>query len=187
MFETSDLRKGLKILHEGKPYVVTDCQFVKPGKGRPFTRTKIKNLATGAVLEVTFFSGDRIDRPDLEEQTMQFSYIEGDNYVFMNTETYDQVFIPSEALGEQKYYLTDNLVCTLLFFDGKPIDISLPNFVVLLITQADPGFKGDTSGGATKKATLQTGLVIDVPLFVDEGEWIRLDTRTGAYVERVKK
>lgn len=187
MFETSDLRKGLKILHEGKPYVVTDCQFVKPGKGRPFTRTKIKNLQTGAVLEVTFFSGDRIERPDLEEQTMQFSYIDGESYVFMNTDTYEQVFIPAEALGEQKFYLTDNLVCSVLFFDGKPIDISLPNFVVLQVTESEPGFKGDTSGGATKKAKLQTGLEIDVPLFVNEGELLRIDTRSGAYVERVKK
>ena len=187
MFETNDLRKGLKILHERKPYVVIACDFVKPGKGRPFTRTKIKNLATGAVLEVTFFSGDRIDQPDLEEQTMQFSYPEGENYVFMNTETYEQVIIGGDALGEQKGFLVDNLVCTVLFFEGKPIDIALPNFVVLQVTQTDPGFKGDTSSGATKKATLQTGLQIDVPLFVNEGEWLRLDTRTGQYVERVKK
>jgi elongation factor P len=187
MYETSDLRKGLKILHEGKPYVVTDCQFVKPGKGRPFTRTKIKNLATGAVLEVTFFSGDRIDEPDLEEQSMQFSYLEGDNYVFMNTENYEQVYIPGEALGENRNWIIDNLVCSVLFFEGKPIDISLPNFVVLQITESEPGFKGDTSGNTTKKAKLSTGVQIDVPLFVDEGEWVRIDTRTGQYVERVKK
>jgi elongation factor P len=187
MYETSDLRKGLKILYEGKPYVVTDCQFVKPGKGRAFTRTKIKNLATGAVLEITFFSGDRIDKPDLEEQTMQFSYVDGESYVFMNTETYEQVFISAEALGEQALYLTDNLVCSVLFFDGKPIDITLPNFVVLQVAETEPGFKGDTSGGTTKKAKMQTGLEIDVPLFVNEGEFLRIDTRTGAYVERVKK
>jgi elongation factor P len=188
MYETSDIRKGLKVkLDDGKPYIVTEFQHVKPGKGRAFTRTKLKNLISGAVLERTFFTGDKLDQAELEEQTMQFLYPEGDKFVFMNTTSYEQVTLDGEHVGDARAFLLDNMEAQILFYEGVPISLSLPTFVEIQITHCEPGIKGDTASGTTKPATLSTGYTLNVPLFVGEGEWIRVDTRTGDYVERVKR
>jgi elongation factor P len=187
MYDTSDIRKGLKFQIDGEPYVVVDFQFVKPGKGTAFTKTRIKNLITGAVLDKTYRSNERLEPANIEEKQMQFLYIEGDSYCFMDNQSYEQVYIQKDIVDESANFLSDNLVVAVLFFNERPIGITLPNFVELQVTQSDPGLKGDTASGATKPATLTTGAVIQVPLFVEEGEWLRIDTRTGEYVERVKK
>jgi len=187
MYDTSDIRKGLKFQIDGEPYVVVDFQFVKPGKGTAFTKTRIKNLITGAVLDKTFRSNERLEPANIEEKQMQFLYIEGDSYCFMDEESYEQVLITKDIVDEAAKFLSDNLKVSVLFFNERPVGITLPNFVVLQVTQSDPGIRGDTASGATKPATLSTGAIINVPLFIDEGEWLRIDTRTGEYVERVKK
>ncbi len=185
MFSTSDFRKGLKIEFEGKPYVIVDFQHVKPGKGGAFVRTKIKNLSTGQVLDKTFRAGEKVDRPDLEERAMQYLYQEGANYCMMDNETFDQVFLSKEQMGEAIEYLKENTNVKVLFFNEKPIALELPNFVELKIEKTEPGVRGDTASGGTKPATLETGATVQVPLFIGEGEVIRVDTRTGAYIERV--
>jgi elongation factor P len=187
MYDTSDIRKGLKIQIDGEPYVVVDFQFVKPGKGTAFTKTRIKNLITGAVLDRTYRSNERLEPANVEERQMQFLYAEGDNFCFMDKETYEQMYISKEFIADAAMFMPDNIDVTVLVFNERPVGISLPNFVELQIVKSDPGIRGDTASGATKPATLSTGAVIQVPLFVEEGEWLRIDTRTGAYVERVKK
>jgi elongation factor P len=187
MYDTSDIRKGLKFQIDGEPYVVVDFQFVKPGKGTAFTKTRIKNLITGAVLDKTYRSNERLEPANIEEKQMQCLYREGDSFCFMDNTTYEQVYISVEVAGESAKFLSDNLVVAALFFNERPVGITLPNFVELEVTFAEPGIRGDTASGATKPATLSTGAVINVPLFVEKGEWLRIDTRTGEYVERVKK
>jgi elongation factor P len=187
MYESSDIRKGLKIQIEGTPYVVVEFQFVKPGKGVAFTRTKLKNMTSGAVIERTFRSGDKLEPADLEERQMQFLYMENGMYTFMDTANYDQLQLTEEQLGDNRYYLKDGTMVDVLMFGPKPIGVTVPNFVDLKVVATEPGFKGDTSAGTTKPATLETGLTINVPLFVNQDESIRVDTRTGAYSERVKK
>lgn len=187
MYETSDIRKGLKIQLDGDPYVVVEFQFVKPGKGTAFTRTKIKNLITGAVLDRTFRTGEKLESANIEEREMQFLYHEGDSYHFMDTETYEQSFMSADEVGEAAQLMPDSIHVTVMLFDERPIGVSLPNFVELEVTHTEPGIKGDTASGATKPATLSTGAVINVPLFVEEGEVLKIDTRTGEYIERVKK
>jgi elongation factor P len=187
MYETSDIRKGLKIQMDGYPFVVVEFQFVKPGKGTAFTRTKLKNMITGAVLDRTFRTGEKLEPANIEDKQMQYLYQEGDNYCFMDTTSYEQVFIPAEVLGDTAQFMPDNTNVDALFFDDKPIGVTLPNFVELEVTHTEPGVKGDTASGATKPATLSTGGVVNVPLFIEQGEWLRIDTRTCEYVERVKK
>lgn len=187
MYETSDIRKGLKIQLEGVPYSVVDCQFVKPGKGVAFTRTKLKNMMTGAVIERTYRSGEKFEPANLEEREMQFIYVENNMYVFMDSTTYDQMQLSEEQLGDNKYFLKDGIMVDVLLFDQKPIGVTPPNFVELKVISTEPGFKGDTSSGGTKSATLETGLEVNVPLFINEGEILRIDTRTSSYTERAKK
>lgn len=187
MASTSDLRKNLKILVDNEPYVIVEAQFVKPGKGTAFTKCKIKNLITGAVLERTWRSGESVDLADTENRRMEYLYAEGEHFVFMDQETYDQVHIEKEILGDDAQWLTDNLPVEVLFFNGRPVGVELPTFVEIQITHCEPGVRGDTATGASKPATLSTGAVVQVPLFVNEGEWLKIDTRTGEYVERVKK
>lgn len=187
MASTSDLRKNLKILVDNEPYVIVEAQFVKPGKGTAFTKCKIKNLITGAVLERTWRSGESVDLADTENRRMEYLYAEGEHFVFMDQETYDQVHIEKEILGDDAQWLIDNLPVEVLFFNGRPVGVELPTFVELQITHCEPGVRGDTATGASKPATLSTGAVVQVPLFVNEGEWLKIDTRTGEYVERVKK
>ena len=187
MYDMSEIRKGLKIKLDGNPYTIIEFQFVKPGKGQSFTRTRVKNMITGAVIDRTFKSNERLEPADLETKQMQYLYPEGDAYVFMDTSSYEQVHLQVDQLGENRFYLTDSMMVEVLFYDGRAIGVTPPIFVVLKVTQTEPGFKGDTSSNATKPATLESGLETNVPLFVNEGEYLKIDTRTGAYVERVKK
>jgi elongation factor P len=187
MYDTSDLRKGLKVTMDGSPFVVVEAQFVKPGKGQAFTRTKLKNLITGNVIERTLKSGERIEPADVEEREMQFLYKEGESFVFMDTETYDQLQLTPELIGDNQYYLLDGTQVQILLYSGRPIGVTPPTFVEMTVTWTEPGFKGDTSSNISKPAKMQTGLEVGVPLFIKEGELIRIDTRTGEYVERVKK
>ncbi len=183
--DTSQFRNGLKIELDGEPYTIIFFQHVKPGKGGAFVRTKVKNLKNGKVLDRTFRSGEKLDEADVSERRMQYLYQDGDALVFMDNETFEQTPFSAEQVGDARKYLKENLDVEVLFWRGKPINIELPAFIEALITQCDPGLKGDTASGATKPATLETGAVVQVPLFVKEGERIRVDTRTGVYVERV--
>jgi len=186
MYESGDLRKGLKIEIDGDPWVVVQFEFVKPGKGQALYKCRLKNMVSGAQVDRTFRSGEKFNEADLMEQEMEYLYSDGGNYCFMNTETYEQEFLSKAQVGEAENYLKDNTLCSVLMFSGKPIGITLPFFVELQIVKADPWVKGDTASGDTKPATLETGHVLQVPPFVEEGEIVRIDTRTGQYVERVK-
>ncbi len=183
--DTSQFRNGLKIELDGEPFTIVYFQHVKPGKGGAFVRTKVKNLKNGKVLDRTFRSGEKVDEADVSERKMQYLYQDGDSLVFMDNETFEQTPFSAEQVGDARKYLKENLDVEVLFWRGKPINIELPSFIEALITQCDPGLKGDTASGATKPATIETGAVVQVPLFVKEGERIRVDTRTGVYVERV--
>ena len=186
MYNASDLKKNLKIQIDGDPYVITEFQFVKPGKGQSLYRCKLKNMITGSQFERTFRSADTFQPADLQEKRMQYLYPEGNKYCFMDLETYEQVYLTEEQLGDEKSYLIDNLEVEILFFGDKPLGITLPNFVDLTVTKADPWVKGDTAAGNSKPATVETGYQLQVPPFVEEGEKIRIDTRTGEYATRVK-
>jgi len=184
MYSTQDFRNGLKIEYQGEPYLIVEFQHVKPGKGGAFVRTKIKNLKTGRVLDPTFKSGDKVGKPDLEERDMQYLYQDGDHYTFMDNSTYEQTLIDKDGLGESIKYLKENDNAKVLLWNGQALSVECENKVVLKITQCEPGLKGDTATGATKPATLETGYQVNVPLFINEGEHIEIDTRTGAYVGR---
>ncbi len=186
MISTADFRNGAKIEIDGAPYIIVEFQHVKPGKGGAFVRTKLKNLKTNHMLDKTFRSGERFEEPDLSEMEMQFLYAQGDEYHFMNTETYDQLFVTEAQLGSSKDFLKENIVVKILFYEGNPLEISLPLFVELKVVETPPGVKGDTASGGTKLATLETGGSVKVPLYLEEGTVIKIDTRTGNYVERVK-
>ncbi len=185
MYEVSDFRTGLKIEYEGEPYLVVDFQHVKPGKGNAFTRSKLRNLLTGRVIQPTFKSGETFGEPDIEEKQMQYLYNDAHHYTFMDNTTYEQVALQKELLGDMVNWLQENSTSTVLFWNGKPITVTLPTFVILKITHCEPGVRGDTATNVTKPATLETGGTVGVPLFINEGERIKIDTRTGEYVERV--
>ncbi|HUH03379.1 MAG TPA: elongation factor P [Kofleriaceae bacterium] len=187
MYETSDIRKNLKVLIDGSPYTVVEFQFVKPGKGTAFTRTKFKNLLSGAVIERNIRSGERLEPANVEEKSMQFLFKEGEDFVFMDTSSYEQVAITRDTVGDDHDLLKDNLECTVLFFNERAVGVSLPTFVIVEITATEPGARGDTTGNILKPATIETGAEIGVPLFINEGDTIKVDTRTRSYVERVKK
>jgi len=187
MFETSDLRRGLKIEIDGEPYVVVNAEFVKPGKGNSFTRCRLKSMISGNTLDRTWRSGEKIDKAAMSEQAMEYLYSGDGIYHFMDNETYEQVELAEANIGDAPSWLTENLGVNMLFHNDKPISIDLPNFVELEIAQTEPGIKGDTKSSATKPAQLSTGATVNVPMFINEGEVIRIDTRTGTYVERVKK
>jgi elongation factor P len=182
---TSDFKNGLKIEIAGEPYTIVTFQHVKPGKGGAFVRTKLKNLRNSKIVDKTFRAGEKVEAPDIEERTMQFLYFDGDSLVFMDSETFDQIPFTLDQVGDSRKYLKENLDCEVLFWNGKPINVELPAFIEAEITKCDPGMKGDTAQGATKPATIETGAVVTVPLFLKEGERIRVDTRSGDYVERV--
>jgi len=187
MYESGDLRKGLKIQIDEEPYVIVQFAFVKPGKGQALYKCKLKNMVTGAQFDRTFRSGDKFDEANLEEHEMEYLYSDSENYCFMNTSTYEQEFVSGDQVGEAKSFLKENTVCNVLFFRNRPIGLSLPNFIDLKIVRADPWVKGDTASGDSKPAELETGYTVQVPPFVEEGEIVRIDTRTGQYVERVKE
>jgi elongation factor P len=183
--DTSRFRNGLKIELDGEPFTIVFFQHVKPGKGGAFVRTKIRNLRTGRVLDRTFRSGERVEEADIEDRRMQYLYQDGEQLVFMDTKNYEQIPFTLEQVGEARTWLKENLEVDVLFWRGRPINIELPAFIEARVTRCEPGVKGDTASGATKPATLETGAVVQVPLFIKEGEAIRVDTRTGEYVERV--
>lgn len=186
MADTTDIKKGFKILIDGAPWVVVDHQFVKPGKGQAFIRTKLKSMINGNVVDRTYKSGEKLDKADTEERTMQYLYQDGENYVFMDAQTYEQMYIPGEALGNNTFFLLDNMEIDVMLFEGKAIGVTPPTFVNLEVVETEPGFKGDTSGNTTKPAKLSSGLEVQVPLFVNQGDVLKVDTRTSSYVERVK-
>ncbi len=181
-----ELRKGVKLEIDGEPYLITDFEFTKPGKGQALYRCRLKNMITGIQFDRTYRSGDKFTSADLEEQEMQYLYNDAQGYHFMNMSSYEQIEMASETVGDAANFLSENLLVSVLLFQGRPIGITVPNFVELQIVSSAPGIKGDTASGATKPATLSTGHVIQVPLFVEEGELVRIDTRSGQYVERVK-
>jgi elongation factor P len=183
--DTSQFRNGLKLELDGEPFTMIYFQHVKPGKGGAFVRTKVKNLKTGRVLDRTFRAGERVDEADVEEKTMQYLYQDGENYVFMDTTSFDQLPFTPEQVGDARKFLKENLEVSVVLWRGKPIGVELPSFIEATVTRCDPGIKGDTASGATKPATIETGAVLQVPLFIKEGDVLRVDTRTGVYVERV--
>ena len=187
MYQTSDFRKGLKIELDEKPFIIIDFLHVKPGKGGAFVRTKLKSLLTGNILEQTFRSGERVETPDIEEKETQFLYQDGEKYYFMDKESYWQFELTEDQLGSNKDFLQENVTVTVLFYNQNPIGVELPIFVELRIDRTEPGVRGDTASGGTKPARLETGAVVQVPLFLEEGDIIKIDTRTGEYVERVTK
>lgn len=186
MYSTSDFRKGLKIEINGEPFSMVDFLHVKPGKGGAFVRTTLKSLITGNVIDRTFRSGEKVDKPDLEEKQMQFLYESEGEFHFMDSETYEQLFFTEENLGDSRNYLQENVNVTVLFHNAKPIGVEVPIFVELAVTFTEPGLRGDTAAGATKPATLDTGMTVQVPLFINEGDVLKIDTRTGKYIERVR-
>ena len=185
MADTSDFRNGFTMVIDGTIFSIAEFQHVKPGKGGAFVRTKLRNVQTGAVIDRTFRSGDKVEDIRLEKREMQYLYSDGDLYHFMDMETYEQLGIASDILGEGANLLKENESAFLLMAENKPITAELPNFVNLEITHTEPGMKGDTATGAVKPATLETGAVVMVPLFVNQGDTLKIDTRTGEYVERV--
>ena len=184
MLSTTDFRRGLKIEIDGTPYEIVDFLHVKPGKGGAFVRTKLRNLLTGRITDQTFRSGEKVGKPDLETREMQYLYHDGSGYVFMDMTTYEQLTVSDETLKEKGGFLKDGQEVKVLVYNGQPIDMDLPAAVILEVTETEPGLKGDTVSGATKPATLETGLVINVPLFINTGDKIKVDTRTKEYLGR---
>ena len=186
MYQTTDFRKGLKIEYEGGLWAIVECNHVKPGKGVAFVKTRLKNMIDGRSMDVNFRSGDKVGSPDVIEVDMQALYSDGEYWHFMNTHNYEQVAMNIEDLGDTALFLKDDINVSVMLYNDRPIGVSLPNFVELKITECEPGVRGDTAQGATKPATLETGAVVHVPLFVEEGEVVKVDTRTGEYSSRVK-
>ncbi len=189
MFQTTDLKKGLKLELEGKVFVIIKSDHTNPGKGSAFVKARLKNLETGAVIERTFKSGvsTGATKPDLTERAVEYMYADTEGFNFLDQETFETVYVPTEYVEEEKNYFQEGIKLNLLFYKGRPISVELPNFVNLRVEQTDPGLKGDTASGGQKKAIMETGAQINVPLFIKEGELLKIDTRTGEYVERVKE
>ena len=186
MYETSDFRKGLRIEIAGHPYIMVDNQFVKPGKGQAFNRVKIKSLINGNVIDRTYKSGEKVDKADVNDISMQFLYEADGAFHFMDNKNYEQVELTKEQMNDAWKWITEEMVVDILMYKGIPMSVTVPNFTILEITYCEPGIKGDTATSAVKPATLSTGAVVNVPLFVHQNEKIKIDTRTGAYVERAK-
>lgn len=187
MISPSDFRKGLKVVMDGHPYEIVEYQFVKPGKGVAFTTTRFKSLLGGNVIERNIRSGEKIEVANTEELETTYLYGDGEQFTFMNSESFEQVVLTEKQLGDARDFLVENITVHILLWNERAISVELPNFVELQITYCEPGVKGDTATGATKQATLTTGATINVPLFIEQGEWIRIDTRTHSYIERVRK
>ena len=184
MYSTTDFRKGLKIEIDGTPFEIIEFQHFKPGKGGAMVRTKLRNILNGRVLDNTFRSGEKVERPNLESRDMQFLYHEGEQLVFMDMTTYDQMHMDAEATDGKANYLKDGQECRVLLYNEKPLDIEIPASLVLEVTETEPGAKGDTASNVTKPATLETGVVIQVPIFVNIGDRVKVDTRTNGYLGR---
>ncbi|MBM4120482.1 MAG: elongation factor P [Nitrospira sp.] len=186
MISTADFRNGVRLEIDGQPFYIVEFQHVKPGKGGAFVRTKLKSYTTGSVIDRTFRSGEKFDEPDLEEREMQFLFATGDAYTFMDVKNYEQLEFEKKQLGDNADLLKENMTAKILIFQHRPIAVELPIFIELKIVDSEPGVRGDTASGGTKPATLETGAVIKVPLYMEVGETIKIDTRTRAYVERVR-
>ncbi|NJD67388.1 MAG: elongation factor P [candidate division NC10 bacterium] len=184
MISGGDLRPGVKVELDGTPYVVTDFQWVKPGKGGAFMRTKLKNMKPGGIIDRTFRTEEKLPKAEVEDRKVQFLYHDGDVYHFMDTENFEQFTIDEKLLGEASGFLKDEMIISVMNHRGEPLGVVLPTFVELRVAETEPGLRGDTATGATKPATLETGATIQVPLFINIGDLLRVDTRTGAYVER---
>jgi elongation factor P len=185
-YSTNEFKSGLKVMMDSYPCSIIENEFVKPGKGQAFSRVKLRNLMTGRVVERTFKSGDRIEAADVMELNLQYLYNDGAAWHFMDEASFEQYAADQDAVGDAANWLKEQDVCTITLWDGAPIAVTPPNFVTLSIAETDPGVRGDTASGATKPATVQTGAVIKVPLFVDQGDLVKIDTRTGEYVSRAK-
>jgi len=186
MYSVSDLKKGLKIEIDGEPYEVTEFQFVKPGKGQALYRCKIRNIINGGTIDRTYRASEKIEKPNLEERDLVYSYKDGNNYVFMD-ENYEQVLVDSGVVGNQEPFMVEDLECKVLFHNDRPIGVTLPNFIERIILDTEPGARGDTATNVMKPAKVEGGYEIQVPLFVNEGDIIRIDTRNGKYADRVSK
>ncbi|MCV6637213.1 elongation factor P [Candidatus Albibeggiatoa sp. nov. NOAA] len=186
-FSTNEFKSGLKIMLDGDPCSIVENEFVKPGKGQAFNRVKFRNLKTGRVLEKTFRSGESVDGADVVEIDLEYSYSDGEFYYFMHPETYEQYSADSNAMGEALKWLKGQETCTVTLWNGEPLLVAAPNFVVLAVKETDPGLRGDTSSGGSKPATLETDAVVRVPLFINEGDLLKIDTRTGEYLSRAKE
>ena len=184
MISTSDFKNGATLFVDGEPYRVLWFQHHKPGKGGAVMRTKLKHLRNGSIVERTFKSGERFENVEVTRQKKQFLYAEGSTLHFMDIETYDQIEVPKEKVGDMAQFLTENMEVTAIYLEGEFLDIDLPPNVVMKVVTTEPGARGNTVSGATKQATLETGVVVNVPLFIKEGELVRVDTRTGEYIER---
>jgi elongation factor P len=185
MLRPSDLKKGLKIQIEGVPYHVTDFQFVKPGKGAAMYKCRLRNMLSGATMDRTFREVESFEKPNLEEREVHYSYMHADDYVFTDPQSYEEFHINAEVLGDQKYYLNEDMAVNILFFNDKAVDVTLPAFVEKEVLETEPGFKGNTATNTLKPAKVDTGYTVQVPLFINVGDVIRIDTRTGDYGDRV--
>lgn len=185
-YSTNEFKGGLKVMLDGDPATIVENEFVKPGKGQAFNRVKLKNLKTGKTIERTFKSGDSIEAADIIETEMQYLYNDGEDWYFMDPESFEQVNADAATVGDSKQWLKEQDICNIILHDGLPIQVLPPNHVELKVVETDPGLRGDTATGGTKPATLETGAVVKVPLFIEEGEVLRCDTRTGEYLSRVK-
>jgi elongation factor P len=186
-YSTNQFKPGLKIMLDGDPYNIVENEMVKPGKGQAFNRVRVRNLKTGRVIERTFKSGDSVEAADIVEVEMQYLYNDGDGWHFMNPESFEQLQASNNIVGEAGQWLKGQEMCSVMLWDGQPIGVTPPNFVILKITQTDPGIRGDTATGGTKPATMETGAVVRVPLFIEEGSLLKIDTRTGEYASRAKE
>lgn len=186
-YNTSEFRGGLKIILDGEPYNIVENEFVKPGKGQAFSRVRIRNLKTGRVIERTFRSGESVEAADIFEMDVQYLYNDGEFWHFMNPESFEQHACSKESVGEDAKWMKEEAICQMMLYNGEPLSVKPPNFTELRIVDTDPGVRGDTSGGGGKPATLETGAIVRVPLFVGNDELIKVDTRTGEYVSRVKE
>ena len=187
MFSASDLKKGLKIQIDGAPWVITEFEFCKPGKGTALYRCRMKNMITGIGMEKTYRPTDKIDEPDIEEREMYYSYFDGNSYIFSDPNTYEEMSVAPEILGNKTYFLIEESLCNFVLFNGEPIDIALPTFIEKEITETEPGVRGDTATHVMKPAKIDNGYELQVPLFINQGDIVKIDTRTGAYAERVSK
>lgn len=187
IYNTNELKNGLKVMIDNAPCNIVDCEFIKPGKGQAFTRVKIRNLKTGRVVERTYKSGETLASADVVDVEMQYLYHDDEHWHFMVPETFEQYAAGSEAIADAAQWLKEQDICVVTLWNNEPLQITPPTFVILTITETDPGLKGDTSGGGGKPATLETGAVVRVPLFVQTGELIKVDTRKGEYVSRAKE
>lgn len=185
-YSTSEFKSGLRILLDGNPYIIVENEFVKPGKGQAFNRVRIKNLKSGKTIDKTFKSGESVEAADVMDTNMQFLYSDGEFWHFMVADTFEQYAADVSAVGDAKNWITDGDICAVTLWNDAPLIVTAPNFVELEITETDPGVKGDTASGGVKPATLSTGAVVRVPLFVDQNEVIKVDTRSREYVSRVK-